>query len=231
MVLRSRLIHQLVNNTPIKDLLSNNRFAVRAYFNALYTQQDPYNLSEQAEVDKIQKAFGLVGSFRATKALEIGCGEGRRTHYVAGMAEKETAIDISDRAIKRATQLHQGDPQIEYRRVDLVTARFHGEEYDFIVCSEVLYYLSAQQLTDVVDKIISLLKPSGKLLLVHIRSLKDDTSGLELKEFGAKTIHEAFHARPQLKLEAEILDINYRISLFGRLQLESCSKDSSESFK
>jgi 2-polyprenyl-3-methyl-5-hydroxy-6-metoxy-1,4-benzoquinol methylase len=216
MILRSKIIHEIINRTPIKKLLAENRFLVRVFFNYQYRRGDPYNLILEEQTNKIKKAFCLVDGFKAKKALEIGCGEGKWSHYIAALSEKVIAFDISDTAIKKAKEIHQGNTQIEYRRADLVTENFSGETYDFIFCSEVLIYFELSQLNDVIPKIVNLLNPKGKLLLVHVRSLKDDSSGIEFKEFGAKTIHEAFIRSQQLELEKDIADAKYRITLLRR---------------
>jgi chemotaxis methyl-accepting protein methylase len=137
---------------------------------------------------------------------------------VAAFSEKTLAVDISDAAIKKARKKHRHNPAIEFRRADLVTENFSGETYDFIFCGEILYYFELQQFHKLVPKIIDLMKPDGKLLLVHIRSLRDDNSGLELKEFGAKTIHEAFIRHQALKLEEDRIEKSYRISLLSRIE-------------
>ncbi len=162
MVITSKLVHEIINRTPLKKLLTSNRFFVRAYFNFLYQWNDPYHVLLEEEIRKYQKAFRLVEGFKAEKALEIGCGEGRWSHYIADFSEKVVAFDISDTAIKRAKKNNRDNSKIVYRRADLVTEKFFKEVYDFIFCAETLYYLELLQLNDVVPKIINLLSPNGK---------------------------------------------------------------------
>lgn len=164
---------------------------------------------------KISTTFSLLDDFYSQKALEIGCGEGKITHYLVAKVEQITACDISDIAIKRAREINQGNPKIEYRTIDIVSEDI-AEKYDLIFCSEVLYYLNLQQLKSTIQKIINLLNWNGKLLLLHSRSLKDDTDGLELKEFGAKTIHEMFISVNNLAIEQDIIESKYRITLLTK---------------
>jgi hypothetical protein len=80
----------------------------------------------------------------------------------------------------------------------------------------VLYYFTSAQLQKIVPKVVRLLNPGGKLLLARIRSLKDDSSGQQLKEFGAMTIHRAFLDCPKLEPQDDIVEPHYRITLRRR---------------
>jgi 2-polyprenyl-3-methyl-5-hydroxy-6-metoxy-1,4-benzoquinol methylase len=213
-VVTSRILHKLISLRPIKKFRWNRSF-VRAYFSFLYLWSDPYHILREEEINKSKKAFRLVEAFRAKKGLEVGCGEGRLSHNVAAICEHVLAVDISDTAIKRAKKMHRGNIKIKFLRTDLLSHDFSEETYDFIFCSEVLYYLGRQKLNSSALKIIRLLNHDGKLLLVHHRSIKDDSSGVD-KEFGAKTIHGIFIHNQQLELEEDIIDVNYRITLLRR---------------
>ena len=76
-----------------------------------------------------------------------------------------------------------------------------------------LVYVQLHELDDVRDKILAALEPGGYLLLVHSRSIHDDTAGLEFKDFGAKTVHEAFMKKPGLHARADETYDMYRITL------------------
>lgn len=209
----SKLAHSLVNRTGLKSFLTSNRAFVRSYFNYKYLRADPYQLVQNDERRKIERAFSLLDGFHAENALELGCGEGRWTALTARIADKVLAIDLSDLAIRRARANKLAN--VEFRQGDLTTIGFPPASFDFVFCSEVLYYLSLDQLEDTVARVNALLQPGGRLLLVHARALKDDEQGLELKEFGAKTIHDRF-AASALDLETDVLDDLYRISVYRR---------------
>lgn len=209
----TKLLHDLVNQTGLKSFLTSNRIFVRSYFNYRYLREDPYKLVQRDEHRKIEQAFALVDGYHAEHALELGCGEGRWTAFTARMADRVMAIDISDLAIRRARARNL--PNVEFRQGDLANSELPLENFDFVFCSEVLYYLTRDQLDDTVARIHAVLRPGGKLLLVHARALKDDEKGLHLKEFGARTIHDRF-ASSAFELEADVLEDAYRISLFRR---------------
>jgi len=211
--LLAKLTHNLVNRTGLKSFLTANRVFVRSYFNYKYLRADPYQLVQNDERRKIERAFSLLDGFHAEKALELGCGEGRWTAFTARIADEVLAIDLSDLAIRRARAKNLAN--VEFRQGDLTTIGLPPASFDFVFCSEVLYYLSLDQLEKTVARVEALLRPGGRLLLVHARALKDDERGLELKEFGAKTIHDRF-AASGLDLETDVLDDLYRISVYRR---------------
>lgn len=213
-VLKSKLLYDLLNRTPLKAFVTRNRLFVRAYFNLVYRQPDPYALVARRQHLKIERTFAQVEGFRAREALELGCGEGRWSKHCAALADHVTAIDISDLAIRRARQANQL-PNVTFRQGDIVSIDQPPGSLDFIFCSEVLYYLTPEQLDRTVERVLELLAPGGRLLMVHARSRKDDTVGLDLKEFGAKTINERFMAT-SLELESEVIEDAYRIALFAK---------------
>lgn len=108
-----------------------------------YSVKDPWNMDSPLEHARfeasnriIERAFGRVGSI-----LELGCGEGHQTGYLARISDEQYGVDVSPHAIDRArvwlpsacfeaTDIH-GHPWGKQRhRFDLVTA------------CEVLCYLS-----------------------------------------------------------------------------------------
>jgi SAM-dependent methyltransferase len=216
MLVKSRAVHKLINLPPIKRFLTDNRAIVRLYFNYLYLRADPYRLAREEEKRKFDQAFGLLRGFQAGKGLEIGCGEGRLSARVAAVCNQVLAIDVSDVALRRARHLNQAERRVRFAQADLLAVDL-PEKFDFIFCSEVLSYFRLSQLDGVIAKIIDLLQPRGKLLLVHHRSTNDDSAGIPLKEFGARTIHQKFIIRPELELEEDCVEDEYRLTLMRRL--------------
>ena len=108
-----------------------------------YNVEDPWNMDsalEQARFQAtnriIEKNFGRVGSL-----LEIGCGEGHQTQYLARVSDQQYGIDVSTHAIARA-RLRL--PTAHFAATDLFNLPWQdrGERFDLITACEVLYYLS-----------------------------------------------------------------------------------------
>ncbi|MDH5477326.1 MAG: class I SAM-dependent methyltransferase [Nitrospinota bacterium] len=210
-------IHSLVNIPFVKKMITHNRLAVRLYFNWKYRREDPYGLRTQDyEITKLDKTAALAtphGPFGSV--LEIGCGEGLLTERLAPLAKAVLGVDISDTAVSRARARLAGLPNVRVERMDILTDSFE-EPFDLVAASEVLYYMGLDQLPEAIEKIKNLLKPGGALLLAHARARADDESGVDLKSFGARTIHDLFIADPLFQPLDETLEPGYRITFLRK---------------
>jgi len=106
-----------------------------------YNVEDPWNMDsalEQARFQAtnriIEENFGRVGTL-----LEIGCGEGHQTQYLARLSDQQYGIDVSAHAIARA-RLRL--PQAHFAATDLFNLPWPDQRFDLITACEVLYYLS-----------------------------------------------------------------------------------------
>lgn len=107
-----------------------------------YRMEDPWNMDSALERARfeatnlvIERAFGKVGS-----VLEIGCGEGHQTEWLARLSERQYGIDVSPHAVQRAQARL---PQAQFAAVDLFRQPW-GEQrhrFDLVTACEVLYYL------------------------------------------------------------------------------------------
>ncbi|HHD78326.1 MAG TPA: methyltransferase domain-containing protein [Epsilonproteobacteria bacterium] len=88
------------------------------------------------------------------QALDIACGLGRHSKYLASQGFEVDALDISSVAIEQL----QGIPHIHAMEVDFDTYTLDKEKYDLIVCT---YFLERK----LFPQMITALKPNGILLL------------------------------------------------------------------
>lgn len=87
------------------------------------------------------------------KALDIACGRGRNSRYLASKGFEVDALDISSVAIDSL----QGIKGIHPQEVDLDTYNLPKEKYDLIVCT---YYLERRLFPQIID----VLKEGGVLI-------------------------------------------------------------------
>jgi predicted TPR repeat methyltransferase len=211
-----KVAHSIVNLRPLKTFLTENRWFVRHYFDYLYATPDPYDADSEFEAERFERAFSSVAGSRFKKALEIGCGEGSYTWRIAIMSDSLLATDLSVKAIRRAAARNMG-PSVRFQTLDIVSDTL-DDRFDYLFCGDVLHYVSLRQMDAVVEKIQSLLTPGGVLHLLHYRSTRDDGGGLELKEYGAKTIHDKFVRHSALELVKDEVTSIDRTTLLRKKQ-------------
>lgn len=83
----------------------------------------------------IERAFGHVGS-----VLELGCGEGHQTQYLARLSDEQYGIDVSPQAVERARARL---PSAKFAVTDVFGQPWGDESkrFDLVTACEVLYYL------------------------------------------------------------------------------------------
>jgi 2-polyprenyl-3-methyl-5-hydroxy-6-metoxy-1,4-benzoquinol methylase len=87
------------------------------------------------------------------QALDIACGMGRHSKYLASLGFEVDALDVSSLAI---TSL-QNMPHIHAKEVDFDTYRLEENQYDLIVCT---FFLKRELFL----QMIAALKPDGILI-------------------------------------------------------------------
>lgn len=99
---------------------------------------------------------------KETVALDLGCGSGRWSRFLADKVGFVEAIDPSD-AVYTAVQLTKGKNNVRVTRAGVDSIPFADQSFDFIMCLGVLHHLpdTAIALTKAVKK----LKKNGLFLL------------------------------------------------------------------
>lgn len=88
------------------------------------------------------------------RALDIACGMGRHSKYLASLGFEVDALDISSVAIEQLQDI----PNIHAKEVDFDTYALPKEQYDLIVCT---YFLERR----LFPQIIEALRPNGIILM------------------------------------------------------------------
>ncbi len=101
------------------------------------------------------------------RALDVGCGEGGDTVWLASRGWAVTAVDFADAALTR-TAAHAGaagvGELVETRRVDIRTFAPGGETWDLV--SSQFMHLPDGRMVDLVGRLASAVAPGGTLLVV-----------------------------------------------------------------
>lgn len=140
----------------------------RAVFDRLFAGDgDPWNLQGSAyERGKRAATLAALGQRRYRDGLEIGCAFGLLTEELARRCERLLALDVSTVALARARERLTGQDHVTLRRAE-VPADWPEGRFDCMVWSEVLYFLSAQEIERCSAAAHKALEPGGICVLVN----------------------------------------------------------------
>ncbi len=133
---------------------------------------DKFNSFTDEEIKNAgDQYFDIVNSAILNKesvVLDLGCGSGRWTKYVADKVSIVEAVDPSE-AVFSAVNLTQNNPNVRVTQASVSNIPFADNSFDFIICLGVLHHIpdTQQALIDLCKK----LKPNGHILLYLYYSL------------------------------------------------------------
>lgn len=134
------------------------------WFEGLYqSRPDPWSFATSSyEAAKYARTLAALGppERRFARALEAGCSIGVFTELLAPRCDELVAIDASSTAVARASERLRGVPHVRVLRRTLPEELPPGP-FDLIVCSEILYYWSADLLRELLAALESTLVPGG----------------------------------------------------------------------
>lgn len=148
---------------------------VREHFDNVHADRDdPWRVTSRwYEIRKRAVTLASLPSERYASVLEIGCSIGVLTEALAGRADDVLAVDLSEEAVSRARLRLAARANVRVEQCDVV-ADLPSGPFDLIVVSEVGYYLTAEQLSDLVTRTAAILRPGGDLVACHWRHPEGD---------------------------------------------------------
>ncbi len=139
-----------------------------AYFDALYARDaDPWGFaSSDYERAKYDATMAALPAGRFAAGFEVGCSIGILTHRLAERCASLLAVDVADAALAQTRARCAGLSHVEIRRMR-VPNEWPDGRFDLILLSEVLYYLSPDDVARTAMRVRAGLSPDGAVLLVH----------------------------------------------------------------
>jgi SAM-dependent methyltransferase len=139
------------------------------YFEHLYAESaDPWQLAEREyELRKYGLTVASLPRPHYGRVFEPGCSIGVLTGFLALRCDELLATDPVEAPLARAREAVP-DAHVTFRQ-GRVPDDWPDGQFDLIVLSELLYYLSGPDRLDVVERAIESLSPDGHLVLVHWR--------------------------------------------------------------
>ena len=107
--------------------------------------------------------------------VEIGCGTGRNTEWLAMQAASITALDFSAEMLRRA-QARVGNPRVRFRQHDVRTSwPLADESVDMIMAMLVLEHV--EDLATVFAEAARTLRPEGELFVCELHPMRQLMGG------------------------------------------------------
>lgn len=94
--------------------------------------------------------------------LDAACGEGYGSALLAGRAESVTGVDISEQAVRHASERYSAD-NLAFRAADCCALPFDDDSFDCVVSFETLEHLENQQ--QLLSEFRRVLKDDGFLVI------------------------------------------------------------------
>lgn len=127
------------------------------------------------------------------KVLEIGCGTGLNTEYLAHNAANVVAVDFSEKMLQKARQ------RLETGKVDFIKADitkpwdFECTSFDLVIANLVLEHV--EQLSHVFEETYRVLNPNGEFYIAELhpyKQLQNSQAKFTSKMSGEEVLVDAF---------------------------------------
>ena len=146
-----------MNNTP--DIESQ-----KVFYDEYWKDMKPLS---SYKVQRVKWLMDVLLSLRKgwngkeIKILDLGCGDGRLCPLWKELTSAEVyGLELSPNAVEQAQKRY---PFIYYKEGDAVATGYEDEQFDVIICQEVLEHVAHQK--DLINECRRILKPDGYLLL------------------------------------------------------------------
>jgi trans-aconitate methyltransferase len=186
------------------------------YFRGLYAKDpDPWRFAtSDYERDKYAATIAALGDRSIARAFEVGCSIGILTRQLAARCGTLLAVDVAEEALIQARQNCADFTNVELRKM-IIPAEWPAEheQFDLILLSEVLYFLSPEDIQRTARKTMESTARGGAVLLVNWLGATDYPCGGD----EAVEIYRAACAE-SMALKLHRREAEYRIDLLERAE-------------
>lgn len=136
-----------------------------------------------------EKNFDLSGK----KVLEIGCGTGLNTQFIAQQAKKVMGVDISQKMLQKARQRVKTE-NVHFLSADITQNwDFTKESFDIIIANLVLEHI--EQLSHIFEEANGILNTKGKMYIAELhpyKQLQNSQAKFISQKTGKEVLVDAF---------------------------------------
>ena len=178
------------------------------YFDALYTADpDPWKFAASPyERDKYTLTLDALPKPRYCSALEVGCSIGVLTRSLASRCDTLVAIDAAQTPLVEARRRCADLPGVRFEQM-FVPQQWPDGAFELILLSEVVYYLSRDDVGRLAAKVTNSLAQGGSVILVHWTGLTnyplsgDEAAALFIERIGPACVVDRADRYAEFRLD------------------------------
>jgi trans-aconitate methyltransferase len=178
------------------------------YFDALYTANpDPWNFTASPyERAKYTLTINAMPKPRYRSALEVGCSIGVLTRLLASRCNAVLAIDAARTPLVEARRRCADLPSVCFEQM-FVPEQWPNGAFELILLSEVVYYLSREDVGRLAARVTRSLASGGSVILVHWTGSTDyplsgdEAVALFIERIGSTCVVERADRYSQFRLD------------------------------
>lgn len=138
------------------------------YFDAIYSgAADPWKFATSPyERAKYTLTLNAMPRSRYSRALEVGCSIGVLTRSLAARCDLVLAVDAAEAPLIEAKRRCADLPGVRFEQM-FVPDKWPEGVFDLILLSEVVYYLSREDVGRLAARVMQSLAKGGSVILVH----------------------------------------------------------------
>lgn len=174
--------------------------------------------------------LSLLPDVRGMKVLDAGCGPGNYAEHLADRGAAVTAIDYSDEMVSYARERLGTRAEVFKANLNSYLDRFENEEFDLILSSMVIHYISNWQV--LFSEFSRILKKGGILVFsthhpfadfnIHKDGNYFDTELIK-DEWPSYNIEMSYFRRPLSEIFSALRECDFRIDeVLEPLPVEEC---------
>ena len=178
------------------------------YFDALYTADpDPWKFAASPyERAKYTLTLSAMPRSRYRSALEVGCSIGVLTRSLASRCNVVVAIDAAAAPLVEARRRCAALPGVRFEQM-FVPDEWPDGVFELILLSEIVYYLSREDVGRLAAQVTRSLPKGGSVILVHWTGETnyplsgDEAAALFIKRMGSTCVVEREDRYRQFRLD------------------------------